>query len=33
VARYYFVHKTCHSRTPPYLAKHRSRAETRKPEI
>ena len=23
VARYYFVHKTCHSRTPPYLAKHR----------
>ncbi len=25
VARYYFVHKTCHSRTPPYLAKHRCR--------
>ena len=25
VARYYFVHKTCHSRTPPYLAKHRRR--------
>jgi len=23
VARYYFVHKTCHSRTPPYLAVHR----------
>jgi len=25
VARYYFVHKTCHSRTPPYLALHRCR--------
>ena len=25
VARYYFVHKTCHSRTPPYLAGHRRR--------
>ena len=23
VARYYFVNKTCHSRTPPYLAAHR----------
>jgi putative two-component system protein, hydrogenase maturation factor HypX/HoxX len=23
VARYYFVHKTCNSRTPPYLAAHR----------
>ncbi len=30
VARYYFVHKTCHSRTPPYLALHRSRSETGK---
>ncbi len=26
VARYYFVHKTCHSRTPPYLALHRSKS-------
>jgi putative two-component system protein, hydrogenase maturation factor HypX/HoxX len=25
VARYYFVHKTCHSRTPPYLAVHRKK--------
>jgi putative two-component system hydrogenase maturation factor HypX/HoxX len=26
VARYYFVHKTRHSRTPPYLARHRTHA-------
>ncbi len=26
VARYYFVHKTCHSRTPPYLAAHRRKS-------
>jgi putative two-component system hydrogenase maturation factor HypX/HoxX len=32
VARYYFVHKTCHSRTPPYLATHRCKAEMGKAE-